>query len=198
MRKSSVARISKETSMSVGLNIDGSGKYEISTPVNFLNHMLEGFTKHGVFNLKVEAKGDLEIDQHHTLEDLGILIGQACKKSLGDKKGINRSGFFSFPMDDSLGIVSIDLSGRPYSVFKVKFKRKIAGDLDLDCISEFFSGFSMGAGCNISVYVPYGENDHHKIEAIFKAFGKALAMACSKNKNLKNSLPTTKGILDKL
>ena len=174
MRKAKLERKSKESGIGLELDIDGKGKYKIRTPIKFLNHMLENFSKHGTFDLEVSAKGDIEVDQHHTVEDLGILLGQSVKKALGDKKGINRAGFFAFPMDESLGIVSIDLSGRPCLVFRAKFKRKKIGDLDSDCIKEFFSGFSMGAGCNLAVYVPYGENDHHKAEAIFKAFGKAL------------------------
>jgi imidazoleglycerol-phosphate dehydratase len=159
--------------------------------------MLEAFGKHGLFDIQLDASGDVDVDQHHTVEDIGLVLGQSVQKGLGDKKGINRSGFFAFPMDDSLGIVSIDLSGRSYLTFKTKFKREKIGDLDSDLIKEFFSGFSMGAGCNVAVYVPYGDNDHHKAEAIFKAFGKALMMACSKDKRIKGLL-TTKGLLDKL
>jgi imidazoleglycerol-phosphate dehydratase len=160
--------------------------------------MLEIFSKHGLFDLEIKARGDISIDQHHTVEDLGMLLGKAFKESLGDKKGINRAGFFAFPMDDSLGIVAIDLSGRPYLVFKAKLNKEFIGDLDASCVKEFFSGFSMGAGCNIAVYVPYGENEHHKVESIFKAFGKAMKMACSKDKRIKGEIPTTKGILDSL
>ena len=160
--------------------------------------MLENFSKHGLFDIRIKAKGDLEIDQHHIIEDMGIMLGKDFNESIGDKKGINRSGFFAFPMDDSLGIVSVDFSGRPYLVFKADFKREKIGDLESDSIKEFFSGFSMGAGCNLAVYVPYGKNDNHKAEAIFKAFGKALMAACSKEKRLKNRLLTTKGMLDKL
>lgn len=196
MRSSNKQRHSKETDIRVRLTLDGSGNYKIKTPINFFNHMLEAFSKHGVFDLELSAKGDIHIDQHHTVEDVGMVLGQSFKEALGDKKGINRAGFFAFPMDDSLSIVSVDLSGRPNLVFKSKFKRKQIGDLDSDTIREFFSGFSMGAGCNIAVYVPYGTDDHHKAEAIFKAFGKALMMACSKEKRLKDYLPTTKGMLD--
>jgi len=196
MRKVKLSRKSKETDISIILIIDGSGKYTINTPIKFFNHMLEVFSKHGVFDLDLKANGDIEVDQHHTIEDIGMLLGQAFKKALGNKKGINRAGFFAFPMDESLGIVSVDLSGRPYLVFKAKFKRNFIGDLDSECIEEFFKGFSMGAGCNLAIFVPYGNNDHHKIESIFKAFGKAMQMACSKDKRLKGQIPTTKGILD--
>jgi len=198
MRKVKLSRKSRETEIKISLKIDGSGKYKIKTPINFLTHMLEGFAKHGMFDLEISAKGDIDIDQHHTVEDLGMQLGQAFKNSLGNKKGINRAGFFAFPMDDSLGIVSVDLSGRPYLVFKTKFKKRTMGDLDSECVKEFFSGFSMGCGCNLAVYVPYGDNDHHKVEAVFKAFGKAMNSACSKNKKLKEIVLSTKGILDKL
>lgn len=196
MRQAKIKRASKETAISIKLNIEGRGNSDITTPIPFFTHMLEAFAKHGVFDLKLLAKGDTHIDQHHTVEDIGLVLGKAFKDALGSKRGINRSGFFAFPMDESLGVVSIDLSGRPYLVFKVSFKRQKIGDLETDLIKEFFSGFSMGAGCNLAVFVPYGENDHHKAEAIFKAFGKALSMACSKNKRLKNLIPSTKGVLD--
>ena len=198
MRRAKVSRKSNETEIVIDLNIDGSGKYVIKTPIDFFSHILEGFSKHGLFNLSVIAKGDTNVDQHHTVEDVGMLLGRAFKEALNDKKGINRTGFFSFPMDDSLGIVSIDFGGRPYLVFNAKFKRSMVGSLESEVIREFFSGFSMGAGCNVAVYVPYGKNDHHKVEAIFKAFGKSLKMACSKDKRLNDDIPTTKGIIDKL
>lgn len=198
MRKAVLSRKSKETDIKISLKIDGSGKYKIKTNINFLTHMLEGFAKHGMFDIEIDAKGDIEVDQHHTAEDLGIQIGQAFKKGLGDKKGINRAGSFAFPMDDSLGIVAVDLSGRPYLVFRAKFRNKNIGGLDSDCVNEFFSGFSMGCGCNLAVYVPYGNNDHHKVEAIFKAFGRAMKSACSRDRKLRGTVLTTKGILDKL
>ncbi|MFA6088264.1 MAG: imidazoleglycerol-phosphate dehydratase HisB [Candidatus Woesearchaeota archaeon] len=196
MRNSKITRNTKETQISLKLNIDGKGKYVISTPMNFLNHMLENFSKHGAFDLILNAKGDIHIDQHHTVEDIGIVIGQAFKNALGDKKGINRAGFFAFPMDDSLGIVAIDIGGRPAINFKAKFRRRYCGDFDSDILEEFFSGLSKGLSANISIYVPYGRDDHHKIESIFKAFGKALKMACSKDKRLKDYIPSTKGNID--
>lgn len=196
MRESELKRKSLETDIEIKLNIDGTGSSKISTTIPFFDHMLTGFSKHGAFDLEVNATGDTEIDQHHLLEDLGMLLGKSFKDTLGDKKGINRAGFFAFPMDEALSIVSIDLSGRPYLVYKTDFKRQFAGDLDTDCLREFFSGFSMGCGCNVAIYVPYGENDHHKIEGIFKAFGKALRMAVDINPKLKEYVPSSKGLLD--
>lgn len=198
MRHARVARRSSETSIQLNFTIEGSGRSNIHTPIPFFSHMLQAFAAHGAFDLLIKAVGDTQIDQHHTVEDIGLMLGKAVARALTDKAGINRAGSFAFPMDESLGIVSIDLSGRPYLVFRATFKRERIGDLESDCVKEFFSGFSMGAGCNVAVYVPYGENDHHKTEAIFKAFGKALAMACSKNPRLKQSIPSTKGLLDKL
>lgn len=195
-RKSKIERITKETKINLKLNIYGEGKYKVNTPIPFLNHLLENFTKHGSFDLFLFANGDINIDQHHTIEDTGFVLGFAFKDALGNKKGINRAGFFAFPMDDSLGIVSIDIGGRPALVFKIKFKRRYVGDLDSDVLKEFFLGFSRGLGANVSVYVPYGNDDHHKIESIFKAFGKALAMACSKNNRIKENIPSTKGNID--
>jgi imidazoleglycerol-phosphate dehydratase len=195
MRKTAIARNSKETTVKVELNLDGSGKYNIRCPINFLNHMLEAFAKHGLFDLVVEASGDTEIDEHHTVEDIGIVLGESFKQCLGDMKGINRAGFFAFPMDESLGIVAVDFSGRPHLEFRMKMKKEKVGDLESDAIREFFAGFSSGARCNVAVYVPYGENDHHKTEAVFKAFGKALSMACSINRKMKGKIPSTKGII---
>lgn len=196
MRSANPKRKSFETDIKINLNLDGKGNSKISTTIDFLDHMLTGFAKHGAFDLEISAKGDTEIDQHHLQEDLGMLLGKAFKDAIGDKKGINRAGFFAFPMDESLSIVSVDLSGRPYLVYKTEFKRQFAGDLDTDCLREFFSGFSMGCGCNIAIYIPYGENNHHKIESIFKSFGKALKMAISIDEKLKEYIPSSKGILD--
>jgi len=179
-------RKSKETNIKIRLKVYGSGKHDIKTPINFLTHMFENFAKHGLFDINLFVEGDINVDQHHTIEDSGIALGQAFKSALGDKKGINRTGFFAFPMDDSLGIVAIDLSGRPYLKYDIKFKRREIGDLNSDAIKHFFYGFSIGSSSNVAVYVPYGEDDHHKIEAVFKAFGKALRMACSKDRRAKD------------
>ncbi|MFW5746536.1 MAG: imidazoleglycerol-phosphate dehydratase HisB [Nanoarchaeota archaeon] len=196
MRKGREERTSEETEITINLLIEGKGEAQMQTPIQFLNHMLAGFTKHGLFNIEIHAKGDLEIDQHHTIEDLGIVLGKTFKKALHDMKGINRAGSFAFPMDESLGIVAVDISGRPHCVFKAKFQRRMCGDLDTDLVEDFFAGFSMGCNCNIAIYVPYGRNDHHKLEAIFKAFGKSMKMACEIQDRAKNVTPSTKGVID--
>lgn len=198
MRSASIKRESKETGITLTLTIDGKGDCIAQTPIPFLNHLLENLSKHGLLDLNVRGDGDLHVDQHHFVEDLGQILGKAFKEALGEKRGISRAGFFAFPMDETLGIVAIDFSGRPYSVFKATFARERIGDLESDSIREFFSGFAMGGGCNVAVYIPYGENDHHKVESIFKAFGKALWMACEIKENVKDQVPSTKGLLDKL
>jgi len=195
MRTSIIKRITKETSISIKLNIDGKGNYDIKTPIGFFTHMLEAFTKHGLFNIALNAKGDLEVDQHHSIEDIGITLGQAFKRALGDKKGINRAGYFIYPMDESLAIAALDLSGRPYLKFNAKFRRRFCGELDTDLLEDFFYGFSAGLGANIALKVEYGRSGHHKIEALFKAFAKAMKTACSKDKRAAKELPSTKGLI---
>ncbi len=195
MRKAKIERITKETRIKLSLNLDGNGKGEINMGIGFLKHMLESFAKHGLFDIEMEVKGDLEVDQHHTVEDVGISLGQAFRQALGDRKGINRSGYFVYPMDDSLALVAIDLGGRPYLKYEAKFRRRFCGDLDTDLLEDFFCGFAANAGINIHIIMPYGRNDHHKIESIFKAFAKAMKMACSKDPRLKNSIPSTKGMI---
>ena len=194
-RKVSLKRKTKETDIKIELNIDGKGKTDISTPIPFLNHLLDNFGKHGLFNLKLRAKGDIEIDRHHTVEDIGICLGEAFKKALGNKKGINRAGYFVFPLDEALSVVSLDISGRAFLNFDCKFKRQKIGDLDSDLIKEFFWGFVRHLEATLHIRVLYGENDHHKAESIFKAFGKAMKMACSKDKRILKELPSTKGLL---
>ena len=194
-RKISHHRKTKETNIKVDLNIDGKGKMSISISIPFFDHLLTSFLKHGLFDLKIKAKGDLEIDQHHTIEDIGISLGEAFGKALGNKKGINRSGFFAFPMDEALGIVAVDISGRALVNFDAKFSKEKIGDLESDVIKEFFWGFARALEATIHIRLLYGENDHHKSEAMFKAFGKAMKMACSKDKRILKDLPTTKGII---
>ncbi|MEO0293276.1 MAG: imidazoleglycerol-phosphate dehydratase HisB [candidate division WOR-3 bacterium] len=196
MRKTSVERKTKETEIKVELNIDGSGTYKIETPIGFLNHSLENFAKHGLFDLQIKAIGDLNVDQHHLVEDCGITLGLSFKKALGDKRGINRAGYFVYPMDEALAVVAVDISGRPYLQFEAKFKRRFCGDLDTDLIEDFFYGFATNLGANLVVRMPYGRNDHHKIEAIFKAFGKAMKMACSLDKRAIEDIPSTKGVIE--
>jgi imidazoleglycerol-phosphate dehydratase len=193
MRKAKIERKTKETDLRIQLNIDGSGKYDIKNPIGFLNHSLENFAKHGLFDIKMKATGDLEVDQHHLVEDCGIVLGEAFKKALGDKKGINRAGYFVYPMDEALAVVAVDISGRPYLQFDAEFKRRFCGELDTDLLEDFFYGFTTALEANLVVRMPYGRNDHHKIEAIFKAFGKAMKMACSKDKRAKEKIPSTKG-----
>lgn len=195
MRKSIVERKTKETDIILELNIDGSGVSKIKTGINFLDHMLELFSKHGLFDLNLTAKGDLKVDQHHTVEDVGIALGDAFKKALGDKKGINRAGYFVMPMDESLAIFSIDIGGRPYLKFDVEFKNLKIGDLDSELVHDFFEGFANNIGANVHAILQYGRTDHHRCEAVFKSFGRSLAMACSKNPRAKGSIPSTKGIL---
>ena len=195
MRTAKISRKTKETEIEIVLNIEGKGKYIINTPIGFLTHMLESFAKHGLFDIKMNVKGDLQVDQHHTVEDVGIVLGQAFNKALGDKKGINRAGYFIFPMDEALAIVALDISGRPYLKFDAKFRRRYCGDFDTDLLQDFFYGFSIGIGANLAVQIKNGRSDHHKIEALFKAFAKALKSACSKDKRVLKELPSTKGLV---
>lgn len=194
-RKAKIHRKTKETNIKVALNVDGKGNADILTPIPFFNHLLSSFSKHGLFDLKIKAKGDLEIDQHHTVEDIGIALGETFLMALGSKKGINRAGFFAFPMDEALSIVTVDISGRAFVNFDAKFFREKIGDLESDVIKEFFWGFARALEATIHIRLLYGENDHHKSEAMFKAFGKAMKMACSKDKRILKDLPTTKGII---
>ena len=187
-------RKTKETDIKIGMDINGTGKYEIDTGIGFFNHMLELFSKHSLIDLRVEVKGDLNIDEHHTVEDIGIVLGQALKEALGDKKGIRRYGFL-LPMDESLAEVAIDLGGRPYLVWNVPFKRDQIGDMPTELFEDFFKDLSDNLCANIHVNLRYGRNDHHKAEAVFKAFAKALKFAVDKDPRAKDLLPSTKGKL---
>jgi len=193
MRVSKLSRKTNETNIGVGLNIDGEGKYEIKTPIGFWTHMLETFSKFGCFDVKIKVGGDLEVDQHHTIEDCGIVLGKAFKEALGDKIGINRAGYFVYPMDEALAVVAVDIGGRPYLQFDAEFKRRFCGGLDTDLLEDFFRAFAINLEANVVVRMPYGRSDHHKIEAIFKAFAKAMKIACSKDLKAKESIPSTKG-----
>jgi len=194
-RRASLQRRTKETDIKIELNIDGKGKTDILTPIPFLNHLLDNFGKHGLFDLKIKAEGDIEIDQHHTVEDIGICLGEAFKEALGDKKGINRAGYFIFPLDEALSVVALDISGRAFLDFNCKFKKQKIGDLDSDLIKEFFWGFVRHLEATLHIRVLAGENDHHKAESVFKAFGKAMKVACSKEKRILKELPSTKGLI---
>ena len=195
MRKADIERITKETQIRASLNIDGKGRYEISTGVRFLDHMLELFSKHGGFDLAVVATGDLDVDQHHTVEDVGIVLGQLFAKALGDRVGINRAGYFVMPMDETLAVVAVDLGGRPYLVYKDRVKTVLVGDLQSELLEDFFHGFTTHAGANLHAKILDGRSNHHKVEAIFKCFARAMRYACSKDTRLKNQLPSTKGLL---
>jgi len=177
------------------LRIEGRGRYEVATGVRFFDHMLELFTKHGGFDLKLKADGDLDVDQHHTVEDVGIVLGESLLKALGDRKGINRAGYFVMPMDETLAVVAVDLSGRPHAVVDLKVKVRMVGDLQSELVHDFFDGFAMGARANVHAKVLYGRSSHHHIEAVFKAFARALRVACAKDKRLAKMLPSTKGLL---
>lgn len=195
MRKTSITRKTKETDISVVLNLDGGGKYSVDTAVPFLDHMLCLMGRHGLFDLKVKARGDIEIDDHHTVEDTGIVLGKAVKESLGDMKGITRYGQATVPMDETLATVSLDISGRPYLVYLVEMpkKRKLK-EFDPDLIEDFLQAFVIHAGITLHVSVPYGRNTHHIIEAVFKALGRALRAAVEIDPRVKG-VPSTKGRL---
>ncbi|HII17470.1 TPA: imidazoleglycerol-phosphate dehydratase HisB [Candidatus Woesearchaeota archaeon] len=194
-RKSSVKRKTRETDISVMLTLEGKGKGDIRTGIGFFDHMLETFAKHGGFDLKLSCKGDLSVDQHHTVEDCGIALGEAFDKALGDRKGINRAGFFAFPMDEALALCAIDIAGRPYLVFEASFKGEKAGGFPTDLVREFFQGFANSLRANVQVRGFNSFTDHHKIEAIFKAFAKAMRMACLTNSRMKDAIPSTKGVI---
>jgi imidazoleglycerol phosphate dehydratase HisB len=194
-RSSTITRKTNETDISISLNIDGNGKREIDTPVGFLTHMLELFTKHGLFDLTIKAKGDTYIDEHHTVEDIGIVLGDAFAKALGDKKGINRYGFFILPMDEALATVAIDFAGRYAFSFDCKFSREKIGDLSTEMIYDFWDSFAQNAKVNLYIKVENGRNDHHKIEAIFKATARAIRIAWESDNRAINQIPSTKGVL---
>ncbi len=196
MRTATVERKTKETEISLELNIDGKGDYSIDTPIGFLTHMLEGFAKWGTFDMDIKVKGDVEVDQHHTVEDTGIVLGQAFDKALGERRGINRAGFFAYPMDETLAIVAVDISGRPFLQFDCGFKRQMCGGLDTDLLEDFFQAFANSLKATISIKVPDGRSDHHKVEAIFKAFARAMRMACSVDPRMIDEIPSTKGVID--
>src|ERR1700690_600911 len=195
IRKASVERITKETQIRGSLVIDGQGTYQVSTGIRFLDHMLELFAKHGGFDLKLDAKGDLDVDQHNTVEDAGIVLGQLFAKALGDRRGINRAGYFVLPMDETLAVVALDLGGRPSLVYQDRVRVRLVGDLQTELVEDFFGGFVNHAGANLHAKVLYGRSNHHKIEAIFKCFARAMRYACSTDQRLKDQLPSTKGLL---
>ena len=195
MRRALIDRRTTETTIVLSLGLEGKGRYRVQTGIRFLDHMLELFTRHGGFDLQVMASGDLDVDQHHTVEDLGIALGEAVAKALGDRRGINRAGYFVMPMDETLAVVAVDLGGRPHAVIDLKVKVSKVGDLQTELVHDFFEGFAIGARANVHVKVMYGRSSHHKIEAAFKAFARALRVACAKDKRMARMLPSTKGLL---
>ena len=195
MRRALVYRRTTETQIALKIGLDGRGLYQVSTGIRFLDHMLELFARHGAFDLHVTANGDLDVDQHHTVEDLGIALGEAVSKALGTRRGINRAGYFVMPMDETLAVAAIDLGGRPHTVVDLKGAARRVGDLQTELVHDFFEGFAIGARANVHVKVMYGRSSHHKVEAVFKAFARALRVACAKDKRLAKMLPSTKGLL---
>ena len=195
MRRAVIDRQTTETAISLAIALDGKGKYRVATGIRFLDHMLELFARHGGFDLRVKASGDLDVDQHHTVEDLGIALGEGVAKALGNRRGINRAGYFVMPMDETLAVAAVDLSGRPHTVVDLKVSVLRVGDLQTELVQDFFEGFAAGARANVHLKVLYGRSSHHKVEAVFKAFARALRVACAKDKRLARMLPSTKGLL---
>ena len=194
-RRAVIDRRTAETEITLSLSIDGKGRFDNRTGIRFLDHMLDLVARHGGFDLTVKAAGDLDVDQHHTVEDVGIALGEAVLSAVGNKRGINRAGYFVMPMDETLAVAAIDLSGRPIAVIDTRVSVRTVGDLQAELVHDFFEGFAMAARANVHVKVMYGRSNHHKIEACFKAFARALRAACSKDKRLAKMLPSTKGLL---
>ena len=195
MRRAVIDRRTSETRIKVDLNVDGRGRYDVSTGIRFLDHMLELMARHGAFDLKIKAAGDLDVDAHHTVEDTGIALGEAFGRALGSKRGINRAGYFVMPMDETLVVAALDLSGRPYTSVDLRLKVRQVGDLPTELVQDFFEGFAAAARANVHLKVLYGRSSHHQIEAVFKAFARALRVACSRDRRLGRALPSTKGLL---
>ncbi|HTS04096.1 MAG TPA: imidazoleglycerol-phosphate dehydratase HisB [Candidatus Eisenbacteria bacterium] len=195
MRKASLTRNTKETQIQISLNIDGRGKHQVSSGIRFFDHMLELFAHHGGFDLKLKARGDLDVDQHHTVEDVGIVLGQVFDQALGSKKGILRAGYFLMPMDETLGAVAVDFCGRASAVIDTKVRVRLVGDLQVDLVHDFFEGFARGARANVHARILYGRSAHHKIESLFKAFARAVRAACWRDRRMIRLLPSTKGVL---
>jgi len=195
IRQAEILRNTTETKIALKLTLEGTGQYQVKTGIRFFDHMLELFTRHGGFNLELTCNGDLDVDQHHTVEDIGIALGEAFDRAVGDKKGINRAGYFLMPMDETLAIAAVDLSGRAAFVVDTKVRTRLVGDLQSELVTDFFEGFARGARANVHVKTMYGRSNHHKIEAIFKAFARAMRVACSRDAQLAEMLPSTKGLL---
>jgi len=195
VRRAVITRNTTETQIALSLTLEGKGKYQVRTGIRFLDHMLELFARHGAFDLTIKATGDLDVDQHHTVEDLGIALGEAVSAAIGNRRGINRAGYFIMPMDETLAVAAIDLGGRPHAAIDLKVKVLKVGDLQTELVHDFFEGFAIGARANVHAKVLYGRSSHHHIEAVFKAFARALRVAVAKDKRLAKMLPSTKGLL---
>jgi imidazoleglycerol-phosphate dehydratase len=195
VRRAVIERKTSETAISLTLTLDGRGRYEVRTGIRFLDHMLELVARHGGFDLAISAIGDLDVDQHHTVEDLGIALGEAVSAAIGTRRGINRAGYFVMPMDETLAVAAIDLSGRVHAIVDLKVRARMVGDLQTELVADFFDGFAQGARANVHVKVLYGRSSHHHVEAVFKAFARALRYACSRDRQLAKVLPSTKGLL---
>jgi imidazoleglycerol-phosphate dehydratase len=194
-RTATIHRKTNETDIRLKLNLDGRGKSKVNSGVRFFDHMLDLFARHGAFDLAITARGDLDVDHHHTVEDVGITLGEAFTKSLGNKKGILRAGYFVMPMDETLVVAAVDLSGRPHCVVHAKISAPRVGDFQSELLEDFFLGFAQSAKANIHLRCLYGRSSHHQIEALFKCFARALRFAVSRDKRLRNVLPSTKGLL---
>jgi imidazoleglycerol-phosphate dehydratase len=195
VRRAVIDRRTAETRIRIRLQIEGLGRYEIATGIRFFDHMLELVARHGAFDLAVHADGDLDVDQHHTVEDVGIALGEAVSKALGSRRGINRAGYFVMPMDETLGVAAIDLGGRVHAAVDLKLRVRRVGDLQAELVDDFFEGFAQGARANVHLKVLYGRSSHHQVEAIFKAFARALRIACARDRRMARQLPSTKGLL---
>lgn len=195
MRRARIHRKTNETEVRIALTVEGHGRAKIGSGIRFLDHMLELLARHGAFDLELRAKGDLDVDQHHSVEDVGIGLGEAFAQALGSKRGILRAGYFVMPMDETLAVVAVDFGGRSAAVVDTKVRTRVVGDLQTELVADFFDGFARGARANVHAKVLYGRSSHHKIEAIFKAFARALRVACSKDRQLGRMLPSTKGLL---
>jgi imidazoleglycerol-phosphate dehydratase len=194
-RIATIHRKTNETDIRLKLNLDGRGKAHITTGIRFFDHMLELVARHGAFDLDLVARGDLDVDQHHTVEDVGIALGEAVQKALGNKRGILRAGYFLMPMDETLAAAAVDFGGRPYCVVRGKITAKRVGDFQVELLEDFFQGFAQAARANVHLRVLYGRSSHHQVEALFKAFARALRFAVARDKRLRQVLPSTKGLL---
>jgi imidazoleglycerol-phosphate dehydratase len=195
VRRALIDRRTRETRIAVRLTLDGRGRYDVSTGIRFLDHMLELVARHGAFDLTLRADGDLDVDQHHTVEDVGIALGEAVTAALGSRRGINRAGYFVMPMDETLAVAAIDLGGRCHAAVDLRLRVRRVGDLQAELVTDFFEGFAQASRANVHLKVLYGRSSHHQVEAVFKAFARALRVACAKDRRLARMLPSTKGLL---